>query len=108
MTDLVVVYSTAPDEQVAARIGRALVEEELAACCSLVPGVRSIYRWEGAVQDEAEVLLVVKTRAALVDTLCARIVALHPYAVPEVVALPVLAGHPPYLDWVRAGSSRAP
>lgn len=106
MTDLVVVYLTAPDADVAARIGRTLVEEGLAACCSLVPGVRSIYRWEGAVQDEAEVLLIVKTRAALVDALSERIAAVHPYTLPEVIALPVIGGLAPYLDWVRAGSSR--
>ncbi|MES2641865.1 MAG: divalent-cation tolerance protein CutA [Myxococcota bacterium] len=108
MTDLVVVYITAPDSDVASRIGRTLVEEELAACCNLVPGVRSIYRWEGVVQDDAEVLMILKTRAALVEALTARVVALHPYALPEVVALPVLAGHAPYLDWVREGTTRAP
>jgi periplasmic divalent cation tolerance protein len=108
MTDLVVVYITAPDADVASRIGRTLVEEELAACCNLVPGVRSIYRWEGVVQDDAEVLMILKTRAALVEALTARVVALHPYALPEVVALPVLSGHAPYLDWVRGGTTRAP
>ncbi|MDP2312044.1 MAG: divalent-cation tolerance protein CutA [Pseudomonadota bacterium] len=108
MTDLVVVYITAPDADVAARIGRLLVEEELAACCSLVPGVRSIYRWEDAIHEDAEVLMIVKTRAACVEALTARVVAVHPYTLPEVLALPVLDGHLLYLDWVRAGSTRAP
>ncbi len=104
MTDLVVVYITAPDADVAAHIGRALVEEALAACCNLLPGVRSLYRWEGRLQDESEVLMIVKTRADRVEALTRRVVALHPYSVPEVIALPVLAGHAPYLAWVRAGS----
>lgn len=104
MTDLVVVYVTAPDLDVATRLGRALVEEELAACCNLVPGVRSIYRWQGAVQEDGEVLLVIKTRAARLEALTARVVALHPYDLPEVIALPVAAGHLPYLAWVRAGA----
>lgn len=104
MTDLVVVYVTAPDQEVAARLARALVEEELVACCTLVPGVRSIYRWEGKIQDEGEVLIIAKTQASRVEALTARVVALHPYEVPEVIALPVHAGHAPYLAWVRAGS----
>ena len=102
MTDIVVVYVTAPDAETGARIGRALVEEELAACCNLVPGVRSIYRWQGAVQDDAEVLLVLKTRADRFDALAERVRAIHPYTVPEVIALPVAAGSAAYLDWVRA------
>jgi periplasmic divalent cation tolerance protein len=101
-TDVLVVYVTTPDAAVAERLARALVEEELAACCSIVPGVRSIYRWEGRVQDDAELLLVIKTTAPRLDALARRVVALHPYAVPEVVALPVAGGHVPYLDWVRA------
>lgn len=108
MTDLVVVYLTAPDAEVAGRIGRTLVEEGLAACCNLVPGVRSIYRWEGELHEDAEVLLIVKTRAALVDALAARVVAVHPYTLPEVIALPVIAGLAPYLDWVRERCSGAP
>jgi periplasmic divalent cation tolerance protein len=103
-----VVLVTAPDAEVGARIGRALVEEGLAACANLVPGVRSIYRWEGAVRDDPEVLLVLKTRAALTGALAARVRALHPYELPEVVALAVTGGSEPYLDWVRrAAEARA-
>jgi periplasmic divalent cation tolerance protein len=94
--------STAPDADTGARIARALVEERLAACVNLVPAVRSIYRWQGRVEDEAEVLLVIKTRAERVDALAARLRALHPYELPELVALPVVAGLAPYLDWVAA------
>jgi periplasmic divalent cation tolerance protein len=99
-----VVLVTAPDAEVGARIGRALVEEGLAACANLVPGVRSIYRWEGAVHDDAEVLLILKTRAALSAALAARVRALHPYQLPEVLALPVAGGSEPYLDWVRSAA----
>ena len=107
MTDLLVVYVTAPDETVATHIARTLVEEELAACVNVVPGVRSIYRWQGAVTEDAEILLVVKTRAERLAALTARVVAIHPYTLPEVLALPVADGHVPYLEWVRAGSGGA-
>ncbi len=92
---------TAPDAETGARIARALVEEGLVACVNLVPGVRSIYRWEGAVEDDAEVLLVVKTRADRAGDLVDRVVELHPYDLPEVVLLPAVGGNPPYLAWVR-------
>ncbi|AKQ65098.1 Periplasmic divalent cation tolerance protein cutA [Myxococcus hansupus] len=107
MTDAIIVLVTAPSTDKAAELARALVEEQLAACGNLVPGVRSIYRWEGHVQDEAEVLLILKTRAALFEPLRARIVELHPYDVPEVLRLDVADGHAPYLSWILA-STRAP
>ncbi len=96
---------TAPDAEVGARIARALVEERWAACVNLVPGVRSVYRWEGKLEDEAEVLLVVKTRADRVSGLAERLRALHPYDVPELVALPVEQGLEAYLAWVRRESA---
>lgn len=101
MTDTMVVFCTAPDAETAARIARTLVEERVAACGNIVPGLRSIYRWEGKVCDEAEVLLVLKTPRDAVERLRSRIVELHPYTCPEVLALPVEAGHGPYLQWVR-------
>jgi len=100
-----VVLVTAPDLEAGARIGRSLVEEGLAACANVVPGVRSIYRWQGAIQDDAEVLLIVKTRSSLVDALATRVRALHPYELPEVIALPVAGGSAPYLDWVRGAAA---
>ena len=98
---VVVVLSTVPDDERGATLARALVDEELAACVTLVPGVRSIYRWDGAVADDREQLAVIKTRRDRVDALVARLVALHPYEVPEAVVVPVDGGHPPYLAWVR-------
>lgn len=96
-----VVLATAPEAESAARIARVLVEERLAACVNLVPAVRSIYRWEGSVQEDDEVLLVVKTRAGRAAALADRIRALHPYALPEVLALEAGEGSAAYLDWVR-------
>lgn len=98
-----VVLVTAPDGETAARIARTLVEERLAACGNVVPQIRSIYRWEGKVEDGAESLLVLKTEGELFERLRARVVALHPYDCPEVLQLPVAAGHAPYLAWI-AGS----
>jgi periplasmic divalent cation tolerance protein len=100
MTDALVVLVTAPTPERAAEIARALVEERLAACGNVVPGLRSIYRWEGKVQDEPEALLVLKTTRARFEALRARVLALHPYQVPEVIALPVEAGSAPYLAWI--------
>ena len=93
---------TAPDAETGARLGRTLVEERLAACVNLVPGVRSIYRWEGRVEEDGEVLLVLKTRAERAAALAARVVELHPYDVPEVLHFQPAGGSEAYLDWVRA------
>ncbi len=100
MTDALVVLVTAPSAERAAEIARALVEERLAACGNVVPGVRSIYRWEGKVQDEEEALLVLKTTRARFEALRDRVLALHPSEVPEVIALPVEAGSARYLAWI--------
>jgi periplasmic divalent cation tolerance protein len=105
VTDARVVLSTCADRASAESLARALVEERLAACVNLVPGVRSIYRWEGAVEEADEVLLVIKTRAAAVDALTRRIEALHAYEVPEVLVLGVEAGAAPYLAWLAAGAT---
>ena len=98
---VIVLLTTVPPDERGPAIARALVEERLAACVNLVPGVRSIYRWDGAVADDREQLAVIKTRRDRVDALVARLVALHPYEVPEAVVVPVDGGHPPYLAWVR-------
>jgi periplasmic divalent cation tolerance protein len=98
---LVRALSTAPDAEQAERIARALVEERLVACANLVPGLTSIYRWQGAVQADAEVLLVMKTRRALVPRLKERLPALHPYDVPELVVTALVDGLDPYCRWVR-------
>jgi periplasmic divalent cation tolerance protein len=102
MPDPLLCLSTCPDAETAARIARALVEERLAACVNWVSGVDSTYRWEGRVVDEAEVLLLIKTTRERFDALRGRLLELHPYAVPELIALDVIDGFGPYLDWVAA------
>jgi len=89
-----------PDGDVPASIARTLVDEKLAACANLVPNVRSIYRWKGKVCDDAEVLAIIKTTEDRFDALRARLIELHPYDCPEVVAVRVAAGHDDYLRWV--------
>jgi periplasmic divalent cation tolerance protein len=99
--DFVVVLMTAPDADVAGRIANTLVDERLVACVNILPGLRSIYRWESKLCDETEVLCLMKTRLNLFPALRDRIATLHPYQVPEIIALPIAAGNAPYLDWVR-------
>ncbi len=93
--------STAPDRETALAIARALVAERLAACVNLVPQITSVYRWQGAVEEDDEVLIVAKTRADRAERLSARVVELHPYDVPEVIFLPIDGGAEPYLAWLR-------
>ena len=100
-----VVLMTAPSAEEAASIVNRLVEERLVACGNVVPGLRSIYRWEGEVQDDPEVLVVLKTVEGSVQAVIERSAELHPYDVPEILVLPLVAGHEPYLDWVRNETS---
>ena len=101
---LVVVLMTAPDAAVAAEIGRALVHERLAACATVVPGVTSIYRWGDALHTDAEAQVLLKTRRALLPARFTRATQLHPYEVPELVALPADATQA-YGEWVRGVTS---
>lgn len=100
MTTLIA-YTTLPDQDVADRLARTLVSERLAACVSRVPGVMSTYRWQGKVHIDAEVLLLIKTTSERFDALRERLVALHPYELPELIAVDIATGHAPYLDWLR-------
>jgi periplasmic divalent cation tolerance protein len=100
MTDAQLVLTMLPNADKAVEVARTLVEERLAACCNLIPAVRSIYRWEGKLQDENEVLLLLKTKSEQLERLKARILELHPYEVPEVLAVPVEAGYSGYLEWL--------
>jgi periplasmic divalent cation tolerance protein len=105
-TDVVVVLCTLPPGDAASSIARTLVGEKLAACVNLVPQVRSFYEWEGKIADEPEQLAIIKTTSDGFAALRARLVALHPYDLPEVIALPVCDGHLPYLGWVRESVHR--
>jgi periplasmic divalent cation tolerance protein len=94
-------FVTCKDRAQARRIATALVRERLAACVNVVPGVTSIYAWEGRLEQGREVLLLIKSRAALSRKLAARVRALHSYSVPEVVTVRIASGNPAYLRWVR-------
>ncbi len=96
----IVVYITASSEEEARAIAGAIVEERLAACANILRNVRSVYRWEGKVQDDAEVLMIVKTKRALFGKLQARVKELHSYTVPEIIASPVVEGSTDYLTWL--------
>lgn len=91
---------TCPRAAVAKKIAKALVEERLAACVTLVPGVTSVYAWKGALCADAEILLVIKSRADRHAAIARRVKALHPYTVPEIVHLPIAAGSADYLGWI--------
>jgi periplasmic divalent cation tolerance protein len=104
--DFVVVLVTTASAEEAARIARTLVEARLAGCANVVGPIRSIYRWQGAVEDGEEYLLVIKARAADVSALEAQVRALHGYSVPEVLALPVVAGSENYLRWLAETTAR--
>jgi periplasmic divalent cation tolerance protein len=99
--EFVLVYVTAPDAATAASIGRAAVQERLAACANIHAGVRSIYHWDGALCDEAEVLLLLKTSAAEAQTLTRRVRELHPWTCPAILQLPIVGGDGDYLAWMR-------
>jgi len=101
MPDTLLILCTCPNADSAGRIARVLVEERLAACVNRVPGLTSVYRWQGEIHEDNEVLLLIKTRRELFELLRARIIELHPYDVPEVIALEITAGHAPYLEWLR-------
>jgi periplasmic divalent cation tolerance protein len=106
-TDAIVVLTTVASDEEGVRLVRALLERRLIACGTLVPGARSLYRWQGKIADEREVMLVLKTRSARLETLQAAFGELHPYKVPELLALPVSAGLPKYLDWISGETTLA-
>lgn len=101
MTEMLLVLSTFANEEDAARVTRALVDERLIACANLIPGVRSIYRWKGAVEDQREVVAMMKSRKQDWSALLSRLHELHPYEVPECVALRLAAGAPKYMAWLE-------
>jgi periplasmic divalent cation tolerance protein len=106
VSDYVVALSTVARAEDAARIAEALVERRLAACVNIVSGLTSVYRWKGKIERDEERLLVIKTRRERVEELRVALVALHPYEVPELVVLPVEAGHAPYLAWIDESLAR--
>lgn len=95
-----VVLCTAPNDEVAERLARGIVEARLAACVNILPGIRSVYRWKGEIAVDAEVQLVIKTTRWRFDALASHLRAEHPYELPEIVALRAEDGNPAYLEWV--------
>jgi periplasmic divalent cation tolerance protein len=102
------VHITAPSREQAAAMARTLVDERLAACVNIMDGVQSIYRWQEKVEESAEVLCLVKTRPELLQALTARVQALHPYDVPEILAFEVADGSPTYLAWLEESTASRP
>jgi periplasmic divalent cation tolerance protein len=102
MTDKIVVLSTCGSPEDGERLSRALVEARVAACVNVIPGVRSVYRWKGEVESEGECLLLIKSSRGQFDALRETLTKLHPYEVPELIALPVVDGSPGYLDWLTS------
>lgn len=105
MEATLVVLCTCPDERVAGELATGLVDARLAACVNVLPGIRSIYRWQGSVEDAVESLMVIKTGETRFAALQGWLVEHHPYDVPEVIALPVEEGLPAYLEWVARETS---
>jgi periplasmic divalent cation tolerance protein len=101
----IVCFITAPNEDEAVNIARALVESRLAACANIINSVRSIYSWQGAIEDDAEVLMIVKTRKDLFHKLSEKVKEIHSYDVPEVIAVPIIDGLKDYLNWLRESTS---
>lgn len=103
---VVIALSTCPDEQTAKAIAEGLVQERLATCVNRIAGVRSTYFWDGGLKDDGEVLLIIKTTQTRLGELGSRLKALHPYDLPELIAIPAVGGNEAYLSWVRQGVQR--
>jgi periplasmic divalent cation tolerance protein len=101
MTTITLNLCTCPDQATAERLAGQLVERRLAACVNILPGITSVFSWQGRIEREQEVLLLIKTAAERVEAMQQVLAELHPYEVPEIINLPVATGHQPYLEWVR-------
>ncbi len=99
---------TCPDRATAERLAQQLVERRLAACVNILPGITSVYLWQGAVAQEAELLLLIKTASERVEAMQQALAELHPYEVPEIISLPIASGHTPYIEWVRQCTTSTP
>jgi periplasmic divalent cation tolerance protein len=106
MSDALLILTSLPDLASAQALARQLVEHKLAACVNLLPAVQSVYRWQGQVEQALETTLLIKTVVHRYAELESAIKAAHPYAVPEIIALPIMAGLPAYLDWITAETQK--
>lgn len=105
MTQAILIITNVPDSVVAGKISRQLVENRLAACVNVLPPVHSVYSWQGAIEEATEITLLIKTMQNLYPKVEQKILELHPYEVPEVIALPMVNGLPSYLGWIAAETS---
>jgi periplasmic divalent cation tolerance protein len=105
--DFVVVFITTPTAEVAKTLAQTLVAERLAACVTMLPHAQSVYWWDGKICDDQEILCVAKTRTTSFEALRARVLTIHPYQVPEIIAVPLVAGHAPYLAWLARETQTA-
>ena len=96
----IVVFITAPDEDTAADIAKALVGEKLAACANIVKNIRSIYKWQGKTEDKSEVLMIAKTSRDMFSALEKKVKSMHPYDVPEIISVPIDQGSEQYIEWL--------
>lgn len=93
-------FVTVPNEEVAAKLSRGLVENKLAACVNIIPGIKSVYEWKGKIEEDGELLMMIKTRTSKVSDVAKFVRENHPYEVAEVISSPIQNGNPPYLDWI--------
>lgn len=100
--NLVVMYITAPSKEVGRKLSEILVKEKLIACCNMVENVESIYEWKGKVEQDTEVLMIVKSRQDYIDKIVEVVTKNHPYEVPEVIAMPIIGGNKQYMEWVES------
>jgi len=101
MNSNIIVFITAPNEAEAEKIAKALVEERLAACVNITKDIRSIYRWQGKIEDDREIFMIIKTRKDLFEALSIRVKEIHSYDVPEIIALPIVEGSKEYMQWIK-------
>ncbi|XP_021743640.1 protein CutA, chloroplastic-like [Chenopodium quinoa] len=97
----IVVYVTVPNKEAGKKLAASIVKERLAACVNRVPGIESVYEWNGEIQTDSEELLIIKTRESLLDALTEHVKVNHEYEVPEVIAMPITGGNAPYLEWLK-------
>jgi len=101
MKDFILVYITCPTRKSAEELAQSLLDKRLIACANIIPGLVSFYYWQGNIESDNEVLMLLKTRAELFDSLCSVVTHEHPYDVPEIIATPIVKGSAEYLDWIR-------
>ena len=102
--DPIIVYCTVPNDTVAENIANVVLTQRVAACVNIIPQIRSIYLWKGKIEDERELLLIIKSKRELFEELARCIKELHPYEVPEVIALPIIEGNTDYLNWIDSNT----